>query len=229
MAYESLDKDAANRLREQRLAGVLDMEDEALRGVTLPDLLAGSAHLFANNGQAARDDPTGTFALSRPVDSLSYFVSHSWRTSRLTKYCALCVHFNLQRAAIASAAANLVVFTVQLFFFESLPSWMSMETAHIADMAMTKGTELSELTSILVFVPVLFFGHLFDHETTCFLDIACISQDDQRLKASGIASLGAILDRSERMLVLCDGHYFSRLWARSRCASNQRARARRWQ
>ena len=66
---------------------------------------------------------------------------------------------------------------------------------------------------ILVFTSVLLLGHLiFDRRDTFFLDVACISQDDEKLKASGIASLGAILDRSERMLVLCDGNYFSRLW-----------------
>ena len=54
-------------------------------------LRAGRARLFASEGQAARDDPSGTFALSKPVDSLSFFLSHSWRTSRVAKYCALCV------------------------------------------------------------------------------------------------------------------------------------------
>ena len=57
--------------------------------VSLPSLLAGRARLFASEGQAARDDPSGTFALSKPVDSLSFFLSHSWRTSRVAKYCAL--------------------------------------------------------------------------------------------------------------------------------------------
>ena len=37
---------------------------------------------------------------------------------------------------------------------------------------------------------------------TVFLDIACISQDDEVTKARGINALGAILDRSENMLGL---------------------------
>ena len=92
--------------RSNSLAGVLEIDHEVLRGVSLPSLLAGRARLFASEGQAARDDPSGTFALSKPVDSLSFFLSHSWRTSRIAKYCALCVHFNLRRAAVASAVAN---------------------------------------------------------------------------------------------------------------------------
>ena len=47
---------------------------------------------------------------------------------------------------------------------------------------------------------------------TLFLDICCISQDDPIKKARGIESLGALLDRSERMLVLLDENYFKRLW-----------------
>ena len=196
--------------RVSTLASVLDMDDEVLRGIALPALLANRAQLFEENGRAARDDPKGTFALSRPVESLSYFVSHSWRTSRLMKHLALCVHFNLQRAAIASAAANLLVFALQLFCLDALPSWLVVDQVHVADYSFARGGMLCEFTGPLVFIPVLLFGHIFDQETTCFLDIACISQDDERKKATGIASLGAILDRSERMLVLCDGNCESR-------------------
>ena len=198
--------------RERELAGVLKIDAEALRGVSLPSLLASCAQLFADNGQAARDDPIGTFEKSRTVHSLSFFVSHSWRTSRLFKWAALCVHFNLQRAALATLVANFFVFALNLFCLESLPSWLVLDQMHIADLTYTRGTMMGEMVGPLVFVPVLLFGHIFDQETSLFLDIACISQDDERLKASGISSLGAILDRSERMLVLCDGNYFSRLW-----------------
>lgn len=194
------------------LASVLDMDEESLRGISLSALLANRAQLFEDNGKAAREDPIGTFALSQPVDSLSYFVSHSWRTSRLVKHMALCVHFNLERAAFASATANLLVFTLQLFCREALPPWLVIDQVHVADYSFARGGMLCQLTAPLVFIPVLLFGHAFDHDCTCFLDIACISQTDERKKATGIASLGAILDRSERMLVLCDGHYFSRLW-----------------
>ena len=45
-----------------------------------------------------------------------------------------------------------------------------------------------------------------------FLDIACICQNDAVRKARGIESLGALLDRSETMIVLMDETYFTRLW-----------------
>ena len=48
--------------------------------------------------------------------------------------------------------------------------------------------------------------------TTCSMLRGCINQLDPEAKALGIASLGSILDRSERMLILMDEHYFSSLW-----------------
>ena len=202
-------------LREQTLDNVLDIDDQMLRGVTLPDLLAGRARLFAENGQAARDDPSGTYALSRPVGYLSRFLSHSWKTSRLVKYAALCVHFNLARAAVVSAIAQFFVFTFITFNIGSLPvGGVVITDPQLADQAPSKALDGCEFVTPILFPLVLFFGHrLFGvDDGTFFLDVCCISQDDETLKASGISSLGAILDRSERMLVLCDGHYFSRLW-----------------
>lgn len=122
------------------------------------------------------------------------------------------MHFNLERASIACAAALFVVFTIQLFLLDALPTWMVLDQAHVADFTYCRGGMLCEVCAPLVFLPVLMWGHHLGGKQTFFLDIACISQDDQRLKQKGISSLGAILDRSERMIVLCDGQYFSRLW-----------------
>ena len=84
---------------------VLDLDDELVRGISLTSLLAGGARLFERHGAAAREDPTGTFALSQQCDTLDYFCSHSWTTSRYLKYVALLVHFNLGRALIVTQIA----------------------------------------------------------------------------------------------------------------------------
>merc|ERR1719482_1899642 len=78
--------------RKEGLAKVLDVDE--VRGVPLPVLLARGGELFADAGRLAREDPVGTFAKSRPTPALDYFVSHSWRTSRVSKYAALIAHFN---------------------------------------------------------------------------------------------------------------------------------------
>ena len=66
--------------RQERLASVLGVEE--VRGVPLPDLLAGGAALFADHGQMARDDPVGTFAKSQPAAALEH--------CRLPRPCTPC-------------------------------------------------------------------------------------------------------------------------------------------
>ena len=67
---------------------------------------------------------------------------------------------------------------------------------------------LVPIAALLVVLPnAHFFAAGARH---CFLDICCISQQDAALKARGIESLGALLDRSEYMLALVDERYFSR-------------------
>ena len=79
--------------RAASLHDVLSLEKEHLRGITLSSLLSGFGRLFADGGKAARDDPHGTYATSHTVDSLGYFVSHSWRSPRLVKYLAMLLFF----------------------------------------------------------------------------------------------------------------------------------------
>ena len=80
------------------------------------------------------------------------------------------------------------------------------------DMASGLGPLGGGNTVPLVFLVVLGTAHRVSPLRSLFLDIACIRQDSDAAKAEGIAALGAVLDRSERMLVLCDANYFSRLW-----------------
>ena len=65
----------------------------------------------------------------------------------------------------------------------------------------------------IAFLITLLTAHLFRSKpTNLFLDICCISQESAAAKATGISSVGAILDRSHRMVALVSADYFSRLW-----------------
>jgi hypothetical protein len=204
---------AAARFGKQRsLEDVLDLPDDQLRGISLSTLLAGGARLFARHGAAAREDPHGTFALSRQCDSLSFFCSHSWSTNRWLKYVALIVHFNLCRALMAMLISNCACVFVSLWFPHLVPSWMRMSYPIQPDNALGTSPMTAECVCAPVFLIVLCIAHRFGPERSLFLDIACIRQDSDAAKADGITALGAVLDRSQRMLVLCDAHYFSRLW-----------------
>lgn len=191
---------------------VVDLDEEQLRGVSLTALLAGGAALFKDHGAAARENPQATYALSRQCISLDYFCSHSWSTSRWQKYVALLVHFNLGRALLAALMAVWISTMAQLWVPDHIPDFFWSRYPIPPDMAMGRGPWIAELIVGPVFLLVFFTAHRFSPARSLFLDIACIDQSSDAAKANGIAALGAVLDRSERMLVLCDRHYFSRLW-----------------
>ena len=191
---------------------VLDLPDDLLRGISLSTLLAGGARLFARHGAAAREDPNGTYALSRQCHTLDFFCSHSWSTSRWLKYVALLVHFNLGAALIAMLLSNCVCVFLSLWCPHLLPSWLWAAYPIQPDNSLGRAPLTAELVCGPVFLTVLCVAHRFRSSRSLFLDIACIRQDSDSAKADGIAALGAVLDRSQRMLVLCDAHYFSRLW-----------------
>ena len=133
-------------------------------------------------------------------------MSHSWRCPRIFKYLALLVHFNLRRATKLSVAVLFFLWSYALFYFDDLPSWGRFEGAMPVDGVLCVQSITVAISSVPIFLFFLFFCHVFRSDVRLFLDISCISQEDEAQKQAGISSLGAILDRSERMLVLCDGN-----------------------
>ena len=105
------------------LSNIVDLSSEALRGVPLSSLLANAGALFADASAAAREDPAGTYALSRPVRRLSSFISHSWSASRYQKWLALLWYYN-GTAAIFSAllAMGASFYAATMYFEEIVPS-----------------------------------------------------------------------------------------------------------
>ena len=205
---------AAGRRRRR----VLEMPEGTLRGVPLPTLLRGGARLFADGGQAAKRDPAGTYMMSRPVKSLAFFASHSWSCPRWLKFVALLVHFNLDAAVAVVAVLHAALFMLELLFHDSaLLAPLMLPQPLMGNLAVGAGSAFETTTLCQTLGPISFWltlctAHHFRKPPSVFLDICCIAQDSDEAKARGIASLGAILDRSERMLALVSSDYFSRLW-----------------
>jgi hypothetical protein len=217
--------------QKQQLVSVLHMPSAALRGVPLTSLLLGRAQLFAERGRAAREDPKGTYAQSQPVRALDVFVSHSWACPRMFKYCALLVHFNLHAAIVATAAFHAAAFAIELLLHDRawlrplLVSQQRPSDLIICDDCLT--VPGCQTLGPLVFLVALASAHRLRRPTHLFLDICCISQDNEHAKELGIASIGAILDRSQRMLALVSADYFQRLWCVFELAAYHRRAGRR--
>jgi hypothetical protein len=197
--------------RRDNLAKVLDVDD--VRGVPLKSLLASCAALFAEGGQAAREDPAGTFGKSRSVKALDYFVSHSWRSVRWGKYAALLLHFNFSWALVALCCVGYVAYVVGMLYFDELPRFFVTQAgASGVDSRTIELSMFSVIVGALALFAVLLCGHHAGASRYLFLDIACIPQDDAERQAKAIQQLGAVLDRSKSMICLIDEHYWKRLW-----------------
>ena len=194
------------------LANVLDLDADMLRGIKTTALLDGHGRLFAEDGAVARADPAGVFALSKPVPQLDLFISHAWRTERWPKYICLLLYLNFRPAIGAYAVGAYIAFWCGTFFFDFLPDFIIFdEQPGMFDAVQLRSTWVCSMTAVVALLVVLLTAHRW-RPKSCFLDVCCIDQLDASKKAKGISALGAVLDRSERMVVILDEHYLKRIW-----------------
>ena len=200
----------ADEMRNARVG----IREEQLRGVEVKSLVAGAGYLFAEAGAAAREDPAGTYAHSEAVQRLDFFISHAWRSSRIAKYLALLSYFNLSAAVTAWIMTAFMCFWYATLYFESLaPMFVLPPQPKFIDDVSLRCCFFVQLFAPIAFFLVFVFGHhALRRGERAFLDIACIDQLDSAKKAAGIQSLGALLDRSQRMVVLLDEHNMQRMW-----------------
>eukprot|EP00439_Symbiodinium_sp_Y106_P080155 s194_g18.t3 len=190
------------------------LKDRALlRGTSLAHVLEGlGKHLRSSALPAGNQVAEAIFQKSCPVTRIDYFISHCWSDSRSGKVFALWIHSNLNAAMVASsvvAAACTVLGRYRLLpvvaprdlgfvffpwalllggccFFFVLGSWQRV---------------LARLGR-----PVFYF---LDKSVGC---IDGIPGTDLELKHAGVASFGAFVALSDRMLLLWSPAYFTRLW-----------------
>ena len=150
--------------------------------------VVSSRHIFASNGSVLKssDGSQETYDLSRPAQSIPWFISHSWRTGRWTKTLALAVYLHMRLAFICSVACLVASFIALL-----LTSRADLCTA--ADFDTWLGDVLrASVVPVLpaaAFAAVAYYGHLLPvsgGRTDCFLDKICIHQKTGSWNMSGI-------------------------------------------
>ena len=135
------------------------------------------------------------YDLSKDVEEIDSFVSHSWADGRATKFVSLAIHFRAWNAMLWA-----LVPTVPAFFLQSYYAANGSIDGLLNDadhgVKMGGGCHvvwgLSFLTMLFVGAPTPF------QKVYCFLDRLCIHQTDSQLKRRGIDSLGGFLAHSKR-------------------------------
>ena len=128
---------------------------------------------------------------------------------------ALCRFFNGKYAIHAALLSNFVMFAYTLHRppraneeTYSMASFVD-KSVHVYPAAILHNPNLVFLIFLLTAASL---HNVLHRKSTAFLDIACVPQEDAAGKAQGIERLGAVLARSERMILLVDEHYWRRLW-----------------
>ncbi|EER01262.1 hypothetical protein Pmar_PMAR020168 [Perkinsus marinus ATCC 50983] len=189
---------------EMELSDVLPLQDDGtrqlmgcsdsspyLRGVPL-STVAKKRHLFRDS-QGNED----TYTLSRSVDHLDAFVSHSWSANPPLKHMGLVAS---QYYFLGYIVANAVVICVGAGLSFAVTDRIAFLFAFVA--------------SVISFLLALFFGCRIPgyKHAMIFLDKCCISQTDQVAKLRGIRGLSSFLGKSNELLILWSRDYFKRLW-----------------
>ncbi|CAE7393667.1 unnamed protein product [Symbiodinium sp. KB8] len=145
--------------------------------------------------------------------SVDVFISHSWSAGRWEKFLALCLYLNLQMA-VACCMMTWISFVVLMI------SWHGVSGLGGSHLLLPCFVYLPMTT----FFTVFFFGQQllgFKGPTrlscglwspSVWVDRLCIHQTNLELKAEQIKSVPTFVARASRMLILCDGSYFERLW-----------------
>ncbi|CAE7488349.1 unnamed protein product [Symbiodinium natans] len=129
---------------------------------------------------------------------VAQFWSHSWHGSVVAKLLLLQVMYN-GLPAVLVGSAFVAITLLLLLHVCALPC--SIERNGQSAIAVSVGLLASSLT---------FF--LWRSGQRIFLDRICIHQTDEKLKMMGLLNVGAVLKKSDSLLVCFDDTYIRRLW-----------------
>ncbi|CAE7483598.1 unnamed protein product [Symbiodinium sp. CCMP2592] len=205
LSFDAIEGGAASSLRgattRQLLSGLGMIFNQDLPALLSAGGLSGIRFPTREQMQKAGDT---LFDASVETNSVDLFISHSWSAGRWEKFLALCLYLNLEMAVACCMTTYILVLVVMISSY---------------GVAGLGGSRL--LLPCFVYLPmaafflVFFFGQQLSFglwSPSIWIDRLCIHQTDLELKSEQIKSVPTFVVRSSRMLILCDGSYFERLW-----------------
>ena len=89
------------------IAAFAGEDGNLLRATRLVAVLRRGARILRNSSGSA-----STYMLSEKTSEIDYFISHNWSVSRLQKFLALAIHFNLGVATSVALLAAILTFGI---------------------------------------------------------------------------------------------------------------------
>ncbi|CAE7760434.1 znrf3, partial [Symbiodinium pilosum] len=154
------------------------------------------------------DKAEAMFVKSREVSEIDYFISHCWMDGRLSKVCALWIHSNLAGAFFCSACIAIPAASLRAAGILPVNPNRHVTEVNSVPYALTTG-------SIAFLCGLAFWHHVpvaLGRRHRYFFDKFCVHQADPEIKKKAVASFGAFVLHSRRLLLLWSPTYFTRLW-----------------
>lgn len=202
----------ARRIQQQfsRRSSTIIEDVELIRAVPARTVMQGFAKHFKSSETSAEDHKLAT-----RVQNFDFFLSHSWRASRLQKWATLMITFRIHGFILGAFLMSTAVFVLsvagilpvmsRVVRFQDVPEAVVPYSMWCFSCCMP-GALLG------VWIQDLLESSQCTRSPQVFLDKLSISQHDEVLKARGIESIGLFIRRSRRVIVLWSPEYFSRLW-----------------
>ena len=141
--------------------------------------------------------------MAHKVSTVELFISHSWKCPSWQKLLALCHFLNLDLAIFLSFFA--CIFAV---------IFLLLRSGSLSAVAQEPESLLSGSLywwPVFAFAMTYFCGHLLSNKSFWF-DRLCIDQENLLRRCQALKAVPAFVAQSERMIILLDETYFSRLW-----------------
>jgi len=205
-------------------------EPEVLRGVPGSTVMWRMGYWIRSGSKPSDEEGQKMHKLSFPVETITRFLSHSWHANAKVKVMALMCFYNGQAATFTGLLFAFIASVLQKS--GALPSMgePEFEMREVLDKFTevpwkeTRGCYCIVAYFVGYYIVFLFGSRMRDRIAlaypdwphnkikTAFLDKLCIHQTDPIKKQKGINAIGAFLIQSERVTILWDATYFTRLW-----------------
>lgn len=194
-------------------SSVLTPDLEIMRGISLSSTLSSGGHLWRYSPKKfSTEQRMALYSKSKPVEKLDIFISHTWWTPGWQKAAALYLQTAWPTLLVSWLLAISVAFVLSVTRILPMP--------FIYEANLVGFTALCPFGCWIlcfgIFLPLLLSAvllHLNCHRSPlCFVDVACIHQEDSHLMRRGVQGIGGFLAASRELRVLWSPPYLSRLW-----------------
>ena len=190
----------------------VEIDFEILRGIPLhralrqPELWT-SPHEIRRTNRAAQ-----VWDRSTKVSSLDIFLSHSWKSKGRWKVLALMMQTGWLHGLLGWSVGLAVMLFLRAFEMVS-DTWKNIDFV-VAGHHITADLSIWTVISAEVFMVLgLCLSPYMPLKTQmCFLDVACIHQDQPDMFERGLYSIGGCLSVAKELRVLYSPEYLSSLW-----------------